>query len=138
MYNNRVLDNSHALPANFQPGDRVATDCGIYKHVGTVSERGWIYANSRKFGQLCEVTPHAFSGGRPITNEGFLGLRTRTEVLNHLRARLGTTYQLMEYNCEHANNEAHGLGRWSPQIDNLALAIFSFGLGAFCVATLRK
>lgn len=138
MYNNLMLDDPHALPSDFQPGDRVATDCGAYKHVGTVSERRWIYANSRKYGHLCEVPPYAFSGGRPIKNEGFLGIRTRHQVLDHLRTRLGTPYQLTEYNCEHSNNEAHGLGRWSPQMDNLALAIFAFGIGAVCIAAVRK
>lgn len=138
MYRNLMLSEFYSLPNSFQPGDRVGTDCGAYKHVGTVSERRWIYANSRKYGQLCEVPPCEFSDGRPIVNEGFLGLRTRNEVLNHLRVRLGTPYQLLDYNCEHTNNEAHGLGRWSPQIDNIGLALFGLGVGLLCVAAAGK
>lgn len=133
-----MMNDPFALPYNFQPGDRVGTDCGAYRHVGTVSERRWIYANSRKYGQLCEVSPFEFSGGRPIENEGFLGIRTRYEVLIFLRSKLGTPYQLLEYNCEHTNNEAHGLGRWSPQIDKLGIALFGLGVGLLCVAAARK
>ena len=103
-----------------------------------MSERRWIYANSRKYGELCEVPPYQFSGGRKIVNEGFIGIRSRREVLNHLRARLGTPYQLLDYNCEHANNEAHGLGRWSPQVNNLSLALFGFGVGLLCVSAAKR
>ena len=106
--------DTNSLPFHFQPGDRVVTDCGAYRHVGTVSERRWIYANSRKYGQLCEVPPFEFSNGRLIQNEGFIGLRSRFEVLRHLRVRLGSRYRLLENNCEHTNNEAHGLGCPAP------------------------
>ena len=128
----------HALPYNFQPGDRVGTNCGVYRHVGTVSERRWIYANSRKFGQLCEVSPYEFSGGRPIENDGFPALRSRYEVLAHLRSKLGTPYQLFDYNCEHANNEAHGFGRRSPQIQNAANLFLGLGVAAVCIAAARR
>ena len=133
-----MMNNIYVLPHNFQPGDRVATDCGVYKHVGTVSERGWIYANSRKYGLLCEVSPYDFSSGRPIKNEGFLGIKTRFEVLSYLKSKLGKPYELLTYNCEHTNNEAHGLGRRSPQIDNLKVALIGLGVGLFCAAATRK
>lgn len=138
MYQNTMIIDSHALPLQFQPGDRVSTDCVAFRHVGTVSERRWIYANSRKYGQLCEVPPIEFSGGRMIENNGFLGIRSRWEVLQYMRARLGTPYRLLDYNCEHTNNEAHGLGRWSPQIESLGIAFLSIGVAALCVTAARK
>ena len=126
------------LPIYFQPGDRVFTDCGAYRHVGTVSERRWIYANSRKYGQLCEVPPFEFSNGRSIKNEGFIGLRTRLEVLQHLKARLGTPYRLLDSNCEHSNNEAHGLGWRSPQIENIGGLLLGLGIAYFCIVATRQ
>ncbi len=126
------------LPTHFQPGDRVATDFGIYRHVGTVSEKRWIYANSRKYGRLCEVPPFEFSKGRMIQNEGFIGLRTRHAVLEHLRSNLGTPYKFFDNNCEHVNNDAHGLGRWSPQIEILGATLFGVGIGLLLIAAARN
>lgn len=138
MYNYSMINEPHALPHTFQPGDRVETDCGAYRHVGTVSERRWIYANSRKYGQLCEVSPFEFSAGRGIENEGFLGIRTRFEVLQHLRAKLGSPYRILDNNCEHTNNEAHGLGRWSPQIENIRVILFGVSVGLCFIAAGKK
>lgn len=121
------------LPANFLPGDMVRTDCGFYDHVGTVSRNGRIYASSRKFGILCEVSPYEFSNGRSIINEGFIGLRSREAVLRYLEARLGQKYNFFNANCEHQNNAAHGLGSVSPQLQAL-LNLIVFASGVFLLS----
>ena len=59
-------------------------------------------------------------------------------IANGIRERLGTPYQLIDYNCEHANNEADGLGRWSPQIENIGVALFGISVGLLCVAAASK
>ena len=120
------------LAHGFLTGDRVRTNCGLFDHVGTVSRRGAVFAASVKHGHLCEVSPHEFSGGRPITNEGHLGLRSRGQVLTFLEQRQGAPYCLLGQNCEHVNNEAHGLGRRSPQ---LAIAAVMIALG---IAVLKR
>jgi len=125
--------DANNLPSSFLPGDRVRTHCGLYDHVGTVSRCRKIYASSRKFGILCEVSPKEFSGGRPVMNDGFIGLRSREAVLRHLEARLGQEYSFFNANCEHQNNSAHGLGSVSPQLQAM-FGILIFGSGLFLLS----
>lgn len=112
------------LPPSFGPADRVRTNCyGLFDHVGSADGNGMIYAKSRKYGCLCLVTPFQFSSGRPIENEGQVGIYPPWYVLQVLHSKLGEPYDLLNGNCEHANNEAHGLGHVSPQIDDLLLGL---------------
>jgi len=113
------------LPSKFAASaDRLRTDCGFYDHVGTADGNGMIYAKSRKYGCLRLVTPYQFSEGRPIHNEGQVGIYPSWYVLKRLHSKLGEPYDFLNGNCEHANNEAHGLGRVSPQINNLFFKLF--------------
>jgi len=122
------------LPLGSRPGDSIRTPCGFYDHVGTVGRNGTVLASSRKFGALCEVTPHEFSGGRMIYNDGFKGQRSREQVLQHLEARLGQKYCFLSANCEHQNNHAHGFGYFSPQL-NATIVLIS---GVFLLYSLTK
>ena len=103
------------LSPDYRPGDRVRVRCGLYDHVGTVADDGWIWANSFKQGGMTKVSPQDFSGGRPIVNDG-PGPRHPRAALAELEARAGERYCLVTNNCEHVTNSAHGLGHHSPQV----------------------
>ena len=105
------------LPPHYRPGDRVRVRLGLYDHVGTVADDGQIWAASRRFGTLCKVSPRAFSGGRPILNDG-PGRRDPSLAVRDLERRAGERYSLLFNNCEHVTNRAHGLGNRSPQMDS--------------------
>ena len=127
-----VASGFNLIHAGFLPGDRVRADCGLFDHVGTVSRSGNVLAASAQFGGVREVAPHEFSGGRPIRNEGTVGLRTRGQVLQHIEQRLGEPYCLLTANCEHVNNEAHGMGRKSPQVAGIVVLMLA-GVCAYLV-----
>lgn len=103
------------LPPHYRPGDRVRVRIGIYDHVGTVAEDGWIWANSFRQGGVRKVSPRAFAGGRPILNDG-PGPRHARAALAEFEAREGEPYDLLRNNCEHVQNGVHGLGHYSPQM----------------------
>ena len=109
---------SDFLPESFRPGDRVRVRCGLYDHVGTVAEDGWIWANSFRQGGVRKVSPGDFSGGRSILNDG-PGPRHPRAVLREWEARAGESYHPLFNNCEHVNNAAHGIGHQSPQVRGL-------------------
>ena len=103
------------LDDSFRPGDRVRVRCGLYDHVGTVAEDGYIWANSFRQGGVRKVSPAEFSRGRPILNDG-PGPRHPRAVLREFEARSGEGYHPVFNNCEHVNNSAHGMGHSSPQV----------------------
>ena len=111
-------------------GDRVRTDRGLYSHVGTVDFDGRIWANSAKFGGVTKVTPWEFSEGREIHNDGQVGIYHPSQVMDRFRRIAGTPYDLVRFNCEHANNWAHGLMPKSSQIEGAIM----LGLACLIVA----
>jgi hypothetical protein len=90
---------------NFQPGDKIAVQRPGYRHVGIYTGNGRVVHND-KGGGVVLATLDQFSGGEPV----FLLKRVTDNYFQQqaIAARayslLGTKFDLLHFNCEHAGN----------------------------------
>lgn len=115
----------------FPVGQVVATSRILYWHWGIVTD-GWVNgeqmviscSNLRKmvveepisiFGQGFSIEPRSFSSALPVQ-----------EILMRARQKIGQTYDLLNWNCEHFLYDACGLPKQSPQL--VQLVICALGL----------
>lgn len=106
-----------------RPGSIVAASRVVYQHLGIMTERGTVIANSGTHGRVVELPLKKFSLGLPVADKGYPGDRAPEEVIAEARSRIGERYNLFKNNCEHFATGVHGLEPHSPQIKQAA-AIF--------------
>lgn len=107
---------------SFKPGNVLAVDMGPYLHVGVAGDRllngeQTVIENSKQTGRVQEVPLSAFAAGRRVADRKSPGRLAVHEVLERARSKLGTTYDLFVWNCEHFTSWAHGQRPHSPQIE---------------------
>ena len=106
-----------------QIGLVVSVDYLGFKHKGIISDRMidgelTVISLSRAFNGLCEEKLSAFSQGRSVTIDGFLGKLSPHAVIQRARGMIGLTYNLFSNNCEHFVRHVHGVRAESPQVKN--------------------
>lgn len=122
---------------NLTPGTIVEIDFGLYKHPGVVTDRimnsmPMVISNSFRKKGVFEESWEEFSNGEKVDISGYPGHLSPDEVLSRARSRLGTRWNLINWNCEHFVNWSHGLKMRSPQLKTCAFyAVAIIGLAVF-------
>lgn len=103
---------------------RVSHD--LYDHVGLLSDRliqgeRSVLSFSAAADGLVEEPYSAFSAGRPVFSDGYLGHLPPEVVLQRARSKFGQVYSWTQFNCEHLVRYAHGVRVESPQFQRLML-----------------
>lgn len=118
------------------PGSVVSTPIifGI-RHFGIVSDR-WqngmpmVISGSNRMGKVVEETWGVFAPSGRWKHEALTGPVSGLAAVARARAKLGSKYELLSWNCDHLTHYALGLPTQSPQ-----LAIVCIGLTALYIAT---
>lgn len=126
------------------PGTAVYVRCGLYDHVGIVTDRRgeapphapFVISNSKRQGCVREEPWADFAGDDSVVQETYPGTLPPDEVVRRARALVGRRYELLRFNCEHFVCEAHGVPAHSPQLAAAlaaaaGLAVAVVGLFAF-------
>lgn len=107
-------------------GDVVSIQLGIIEHFGVVSDKyingvPCIISNSHKKGMVVEESIQEFANGRAITVHQYSGSLNPIQIISRARSRLGESYNLIKWNCEHFIRWATGLEPKSPQVRRATL-----------------
>lgn len=108
-------------PASLRPGTILSTSRLFYRHVGILTDRfvdglPTVISNSGDRGMVVEESLDKFRGEGDIRVDGYFGTLPPHVVLERARAKLGTRYSLVTWNCEQFARYAHGLNPESPQL----------------------
>lgn len=134
---NMITNNSLAFnPMSLHPGTVLSTSRLFYRHFGILTDRfinGYptVISNSGEHGMVAEEPLNKFQGTGDLQVMGYLGSLPQGAVLERAKAKLGSRYALINWNCEQFVRYAHGLKQESPQLATVAalcvmmLAIYS-------------
>ncbi len=78
------------------------------EHDGIYTKQGTVIAGSKRSGYVVEESLETFSGGRKIRSKGFPSDLSGEEVERNARTKIGKSYNLFGYNCQHFATECHG------------------------------
>lgn len=121
-------------PARLMPGTVVSVPfLGVFRHKGIVSD--WFHdgaptviSNSPNAGGVTEEQWTAFAAGNQVTVEGYPSSLPPSTVVQRARERIGSRYQLFNWNCEHLVSYAHGRQPATPQVAAVVALAILFGL----------
>lgn len=111
---------------SYRAGQLVATRRLLYWHIGIVTER-WengeqmVISCSGSQQRVVEERMSVFRQGASIERRQALSNLSGAQVVMRARAKLGQTYNLLAWNCEHFVYYAFGLNPQSPQLDRVIL-----------------
>ncbi len=119
-----------ASPTIPSPATIVSVSRGIYRHVGLVTDRHrdgmpMVIANAASTSGVAEISWDEFSEGKVVQVEGFPGTVPATTALARVRSKIGTPYNLLNWNCEHLVRYAHDLPPKSPQLALAAMGLLA-------------
>lgn len=128
----------HEILHTLTIGDRLVRDKGILtKHHG-------VYVGRDVYGQHLVAENNTPYGVRYVTYTDFLAgnalvrvermnytYQHQQQVLENIKRRLGTRYDLFSYNCETFSNEVTTGVAYSPQVQRGVLATLFIGFIAF-------
>lgn len=102
-------------------GSIVSTDRTFYPHVGIIASKDrdgriTVISNSNSRGCVVEETLAEFLGGGDLRIDGYPSSLPPHAVLARARAKIGSPYSLINFNCEHFVRYVHGLEIKSPQL----------------------
>lgn len=121
-------------PAQLMTGTVVSVPfLGVFRHKGIVSDRfcngePMVISNSPTAGGVTEEPWEAFAAGNQVTVEAYPSNLPPHIVIQRARARIGSRYQLFNWNCEHLVTYAHGLQPATPQVTAVLILAILFGL----------
>ena len=104
-------------------GDRLAAHHPWGDHIGTLNYDGRVWSCSSRSQGVRLVTLQEFSGGKQVSNVGYVGNLQRQDVLNNYVTLQGNGYSVFFKNCEHIDNYVRGLGYVSPQLKRAGLVL---------------
>ena len=113
------------------PGTIVAIDNGFYRHVGIVTDRSqngkpMVISNSFRRRGVFEEQWNDFSCHQNVIIHDYPGRLNSKSVVQRARSRIGTKWNLFDWNCEHFVYWSHGLEPHSPQIMSLFSCVSLF------------
>ena len=78
------------------------------EHDGIYTAKGTVISASARTGQVMEEDLKTFSGGKAIVSKGYPSDLPPETIEQKARAKIGKTYNLLSYNCQHFASECHG------------------------------
>ena len=114
------------------PATVIAVRCGLYEHVGLVSDRlmcgiPTVISNSKRQKRVVEEPLAQFCNGKSFRVICYPGHLSAQATLRKARSALGRSYDLFSGNCEHFVTWAYGTIPQSPQL-RFAVALGLAGL----------
>lgn len=114
----------------------------IYRHSGIVSDRWWggkpmVISSSGRRGGVFEEPWDEFRQGSPVYLEGngHPGTLPSHEILRRARSVIGTSYDLLTWNCDDLVTYAHGIKSQATQLGaTFAIAV----IGCVLLLGMRK
>src|SRR6185437_842991 len=94
-------------PTQLIPGTVVSVPfLGIFRHRGIVSDRchdgkPMVISNAASAGGVTEEPWDTFAAGGEVAVEGYPSALPPCAVVQRARGRIGSSYQLFNWNCEH-------------------------------------
>lgn len=112
----------------YEPGTILIVNMGFYQHLGIASDRfstgnQLVISNSARAGGVTEEPLHQFSGGREISAQGVNGQINIAAVLRRARSKIGSKYNLFNWNCDQFVRWAYGMKPESPQLQKAGLLL---------------
>lgn len=106
---------------------------GIFRHRGIVSDRfhdgkPTVISNSAPSGGVAEEPWDTFAAGAEVAVEGYPSDLPPYAVVQRARGRIGSSYKLFNWNCEHLISYAHGQRPASPQVAAVVALVILFGI----------
>lgn len=120
-------------PWNLPVGTVIRVNNGLYSHVGLLGDR---FINGERSVLSFSAEAHgfneepfsAFSRGRPVVCDGYLGNLPPAIVMWRARMKAGQAYSWLSFNCEHFVRHAHGVPAESPQLQQATVVLGALGL----------
>ncbi len=97
------------------------------QHDGIYTELGTVISASKRTGEVTEEDVKAFSGGKKVVSKGYPSDRSPETIEKNARSKLGKTYKLLSYNCQHFASECHGKKK-SRQLRTVVLGAAALAL----------
>lgn len=125
-----IINNPIAFnPKLHRPGTVFSTSRLLYRHYGILTGRfingvPTVISNSGEGGMVVEEPITKFQGIGDLQVVGYIGSLPQDVVIARARAKLGSRYSLINWNCEHFVRYAHGLKQESPQLV-VAVSLFA-------------
>ena len=123
-------------------GTVVRVDTGLYSHVGLLGDRvingeRSVLSFSAEANGFVEEPVSAFSGGRSVACDGYLGNLPPAVVMWRARQKAGQPYSWLDFNCEHFVRYAHGVPVESPQLRQATAVLGALGLAILALKFVR-
>ncbi len=97
------------------------------EHDGIYTAKGTVISGSKRVGYVVEESIEELSGGRKIRSKGFPSDLSGAQIERNARARIGKSYNLFGYNCQHFATECHG-SKQSKQLRSTLWSIAGIAL----------
>lgn len=107
------------------------------EHDGIYTEKDTVISASKRTGEVCEEDLKTFSGGKKIVSKGYPSERLPEAIEKNARAKLGKTYKLLSYNCQHFASECHGMKK-SRQLRTVVLGTAALVLTVALVSAKKR
>jgi hypothetical protein len=97
------------------------------QHDGIHTAYGTVISASARTGEVTEEDINTFSDGKKVVSKGYPSTLPPETIEQNARAKLGKTYNLLSYNCQHFASECHGHKK-SRQLRSVALTAAALAL----------
>jgi len=97
------------------------------QHDGIYTAAGTVISASARTGEVTEEDIKTFSDGKKIVSKGYPSNHPAEAIEKRARSKLGKTYKLLSYNCQHFASECHG-DKKSRQLRTVVLTAAALAL----------
>jgi len=97
------------------------------EHDGIYTAKGTVISASKRTGEVMEEDIKTFSGGKKVVSKGYPSDLPPEIIEKKARSKLGKTYKLLNYNCQHFASECHGKKK-SRQLRTVVLSAAALAL----------
>jgi len=97
------------------------------EHDGIYTSKGTVISASKRTGEVMEEDIKTFSGGKKVVSKGYPSDLPPETIEKKARSKLGKTYNLLSYNCQHFASECHGKKK-SRQLRTVVLSAAALAL----------
>ncbi len=128
---NNSLSTIREYPT-YAKGTVLLVNFDFYRHWGIADGNGGVISASNSKGEVVHEPAAEFADNREIVVNGNVKYAPNVAAYERMKKQLGTSYNLLEWNCEHLVNWAFGFKPESKQVE-VALtatgAAIGYGMG---------